>query len=107
MIRKLRESDREELVAYLVREPAYNLFIIGDVENYGFDREFQELWGEFTSGGLNAVLLRYYSYLIISSKRADYDASGFAEIVKNWILKCFPVRKKPCTHLPKRSALPT
>ncbi len=82
MIRKLKEGDREELMHYLLREPAYNLFIIGDVENYGFDRDFQELWGEFTPAGLNAVLLRYYSYLIISSKGADYDVDGFAKIVE-------------------------
>ena len=81
VIRKLRESDREELMEYLLGEPAYNLFIIGDVENYGFQRDFQELWGEFTSKGLNAVLLRYYSYLIISSRGRDYDTSGFAKIV--------------------------
>ncbi len=82
MIRKLREEDRKELMRYLLREPAYNLFIIGDVENYGFDRDFQELWGEFTSGGLSAVLLRYYSYLIISSEGGDYDISGLADIAQ-------------------------
>ncbi len=72
-------------MTYLFREPACNLFIIGDVENYGFDMEFQELWGEFTSEGLNAVLLRYYSYLIISSGGPDYDVSQFASITKRLI----------------------
>ena len=90
---------------YLLREPAYNLFIIGDVENYGFDRDFQELWGEFTPEGLNAVLLRYYSYLIISSKGADYDISGLADIARGLDFKMLSGKEEALRPLAEKLGL--
>ena len=65
MIRKLMQKDHEIVQALLQQEPAYNLFIIGDIEAYGYESEFQELWGDFTpDGNLRAVLLRYYQSFI-------------------------------------------
>lgn len=82
MIRKLNESDREALMKLTGQEPAINLFIIGDVENFGFDQDFMELWGEFDSRGeLIAVLLRFYrSYLPYAG--GAFDAGGFAELLR-------------------------
>ncbi|MFM9281877.1 GNAT family N-acetyltransferase [Paenibacillus jiagnxiensis] len=82
MIRKLTEADRESVMQLAGREPSLNLFIIGDVENFGFERDFQELWGEFDAadGRLKAILLRYDgSYLPYAE--GDFDVQGFAELV--------------------------
>lgn len=61
MIRRLYEADRERVMELAGRNPSINLFIIGDVENFGFEQEFMELWGECESpdGPLKAVLLRF------------------------------------------------
>ncbi|MDT3426293.1 putative GNAT family acetyltransferase [Paenibacillus forsythiae] len=83
MIRKLNEQDRAGLLAFLGQDPALNLFLISDVENFGFDREFQEVWGEFEpeSGQLKAVLLRYETnYLPYAA--VPFDVQGFADIMK-------------------------
>ncbi|HZG85487.1 GNAT family N-acetyltransferase [Paenibacillus sp.] len=82
MIRKLTELDRRAVLALAGEEPSYNLFIIGDVENFGFDADFQELWGEFGERGrLKAVLLRYYgSYLPYAA--GEFDVAGFAERIR-------------------------
>ena len=84
MIRKLNKEDKEMVMEYLTKEPALNLFMIGDIENYGFNNEeFQELWGEFDkTGNLKAVLLRYYDNNIIYS-RGQYDAKALADIIKD------------------------
>ncbi len=84
MIRKLNKEDKEMVMEYLTKEPALNLFMIGDIENYGFNNEeFQELWGEFDkTGDLKAVLLRYYDNNIIYS-RGQYDAKAIADIIKD------------------------
>ncbi|MNM28222.1 FR47-like protein [compost metagenome] len=83
MIRKLSAEDREEVLAMLGKEPARNLFFISDVENFGFDQDFQELWGDFDAEGqLIAVLLRYEKgYLSYAQGR--FDTEGFAEILRN------------------------
>ena len=59
MIRKLIESDNEQTMIFLKQEPEYNIFIIGDIEQFGYVSDFQTLWGEFINKELKAVLLKY------------------------------------------------
>lgn len=83
MIRKLTEADREPLMALICKEPALNLFIIGDVENFGFEQDFMDLWGEFDTAErqIKAVLLRFYrSYLPYAE--GPFDVEGFSEIMR-------------------------
>ncbi len=82
MIRKLSLKDNKQLMDYLLEEKAMNLFIIGDVENFGYDNDFQELWAEYTdSGNIKAVLLRYYHSYIVYAKET-FDIQGFVAIIK-------------------------
>lgn len=66
---------------FLSEEPAINLFIIGDIENYGFDEDFQELWGCFEDSELIGVLLRYNHNYIPYYKDARFDITSFIEII--------------------------
>lgn len=63
--------------------PAENLFIIGDIEVYGYEQEFQKLWGEFNgSGELIAVLLKFEdNYIPFATE--EFNAREFAEIMSN------------------------
>jgi hypothetical protein len=77
MIRRLADNDRAELFALLDREPEINAFIIGDVENYGFESEAQDLWGNVGDGGaIDSVLLRFYDNLCLYApddpRRVEY-----------------------------------
>jgi uncharacterized protein len=82
MIRELTEADRQQVLDFLMPESSFNLFLIGDIHNHGFCREFQQLWGDFDEQGrLRAVLLRWYgSYLPYS--RAEFDVEGFARLIR-------------------------
>jgi predicted GNAT family acetyltransferase len=81
LIRKLTERDHEKVLAFLVDEAAFNLFIIGDIENFGYDSDFQEIWAEFNEiGSIRAVLLRYYDSYIPYAK-GEFDASAFTRII--------------------------
>lgn len=83
MIRKLIQADDARVMPYLRRESSLNLFIIGDLENYGYDSEFQTLWGEFDAQGQpKAVLLRYFDSLVFYADSADFDLAGFLAIVR-------------------------
>ncbi|MFB0828336.1 GNAT family N-acetyltransferase [Brevibacillus laterosporus] len=83
MIRKLTEADYEAFMELVSQESSLNLFLIGDVENFGFSTPFQELWGEWSASDqtkLSAVLLRYYhSYVFYALDR--FDIEGFSEII--------------------------
>ncbi|CAM3393763.1 GNAT family N-acetyltransferase [Aeromicrobium ponti] len=81
MIRRLTEHDHETCFSFLKQQPAENLFIIGDIEAYGYEKDFQKVWGEFNEkGDLKAVLLKYEENYIPFST-GDFDAKGFANIM--------------------------
>lgn len=64
MIKQLTVSNHEQLMAYLQPEAAFNLFIIGDIEQFGYDKDYQKLHGEFDGDKLHAVLLQYRENLV-------------------------------------------
>jgi len=81
MIRKLTDKDHQWVMDYLSEEPSINLFIIGDIEAFGYDTEFQELWGEYDeNGNLKAILLRYFDSFIPYAKD-EFDIQGFTKII--------------------------
>ncbi|MBO8172246.1 MAG: GNAT family N-acetyltransferase [Bacillaceae bacterium] len=82
MIRKLTNRDHQSVIKFLVEKAALNTFIIGDIENYGYDQDFQEVWGEVDEqGNVTAVLLRYYhAYMFYAD--GDFDPAPFADIIK-------------------------
>ncbi|WP_052124241.1 GNAT family N-acetyltransferase [Ureibacillus manganicus] len=68
-------------MAFVSKKPAENLFIIGDVEVYGFEQDFQKLWGGFNDvGELDAVLLKWEGTYIPYAE-GKYDVEGFANIM--------------------------
>ncbi|QBS36912.1 GNAT family N-acetyltransferase [Thermaerobacter sp. FW80] len=81
MIRRLNEADRQPVFDFLAEESAFNLFILADIQNYGFETDFQAVWGDFDEcGRLRAVLLRYFRSFIPYG-RGDFDAEGLARII--------------------------
>lgn len=83
MILKLNDSHRDVVLNYVSKEPNINLFIIGDIEQYGFDKDFQEVWGNFDGeNNLKGVLLRYSNNFIPYIEDLDEDVYEFKEIIK-------------------------
>ncbi|SET35823.1 hypothetical protein SAMN05421676_104159 [Salinibacillus kushneri] len=81
MIRALTEKDRDICLAFVNEKPAENLFIIGDIEAFGFQEEFQDLWGDFDEQGhLQSVLLRYRQNYIVYAP-GKFDAQGIARLI--------------------------
>ena len=84
MIRKLTDQDHHQVLAFLSEEPSINLFIIGDLEAFGYSSEFQEIWGEFDEqDSIKAVLLRFHQSFIPYAK-GDFDTEGFVSIMKRY-----------------------
>lgn len=82
MIRKLKEEDRKNAMAFLSKEPSINLFIIGDIESFGFDMDFQEIWGQFDKDDdLEGILLRFHESFIPYFIKEDFDTTEFKNII--------------------------
>lgn len=80
LIRQLVAYDHDKVMDLVGKKPAENLFIIGDIEAYGYDSDFQRLFGEFKEDQLIAILLDYDHNYIVYSEQA-YDMEGFAKII--------------------------
>jgi predicted GNAT family acetyltransferase len=84
MIRKLTDHDHDQVLAFLSEDPSINLFIIGDLEAFGYSSEFQEIWAEFDEQNtIKAVLLRFHQSFIPYAK-GEFDTSGFVSIMKKY-----------------------
>ena len=44
MLIKANEEHRFKIMDYCKAEPSKNLFIMGDIENFGFNSDFQDVW---------------------------------------------------------------
>lgn len=95
MIRKLNEADRVPLMTLLHKDTALHLFIIGDVENFGFEQDFMGLWGGWSNqtDGSKRFLRFYGSFLPYAE--GSFDEEGFAELVrKSGKAKCSRVHHR-------------
>ncbi|WP_117168393.1 GNAT family N-acetyltransferase [Paraliobacillus sediminis] len=81
MIRQLTEQDDAVTQALIQQKPAENLFIIGDIEAFGYAEDFQQIWGDFDeTNQLRAILLKYEKNYIPFAL-GSFDARGFADII--------------------------
>ncbi len=84
MIRKLIENDRTEVLDFLYQEPSINLFMIGDIEGFGFQEDFQTLWGQYSEDGvLEGVLLRFHESYIPYFTDPEFDITELGRIILN------------------------
>ncbi|GAA0124985.1 GNAT family N-acetyltransferase [Clostridium sp. CTA-19] len=94
MILKLDDSHNIELLNFLKVKKELNLFMISDLENYGFNKDFLEYWGEFDENyKLIAVLMRFYEDFTIYSKE-EFDVLGFSKIIKKYNFKLLGGERK-------------
>jgi predicted GNAT family acetyltransferase len=78
MIRRLTELDRQSVLDYLYQEQAFNIFPIGDIETFGFDKDFQRVYADFDSmSNYKSVFLRYRNNAIYYSKTNDFNPDYF------------------------------
>lgn len=78
MLVKATSADREKLLAYLSDEACANIFLIGDINLYGFDQDFQEVYYQMNHDEMCAVLVIYHGGFVIYSKQRNHDAGELA-----------------------------
>lgn len=65
MIVKVDSTYHNRVIEYLQKEIEFNLFIIGDIEKYGYDNYFLTIWaGINENGDVEGILLKYFEFLI-------------------------------------------
>lgn len=81
MIKKLNDKNKKELLEFVNKEKEINLFIIGDIENYGLEADFLDFYAQYENESLNSVLLRFYNSFIVYGED-NFCGKGFSDIIK-------------------------
>jgi uncharacterized protein len=103
MIRKLTKNDEENVLNFLYEEPEINLYIIGDIKNFGFDQEDQSIYAEFKDGDYYAVMSRNLSHIVYYAKEPDFNdqwLSIFEQFDYLFISGKAPIMKAMAPYLP-------
>lgn len=87
-MRTLQEADRETILNYVSREPEMNLFLIGDMENFGVCSEQVNFYVHEEKGRLDFLLLRFLRFYILYSQYEDYNAQAAFDFLKTKAVDC-------------------
>ncbi|MGB4985707.1 MAG: GNAT family N-acetyltransferase [Erysipelotrichaceae bacterium] len=69
------KNDQNRILQYLNNNHLINIFIIGDILNYGFDQSFQKVYYEVKDDNICAVgLVFYQNFIVYSNEDYDYEA---------------------------------
>lgn len=68
-LEKCDASREQSLLEYLKQEAVRNTFLIGDIINYGFESEIQEVWADIEGENLEAVYIWFCNNLLIYSHK--------------------------------------
>ncbi len=73
MIRQLTEQDKATILDFLYEEPELNLYIIGDIENHGFNTKNIVFYGEFKDDQPIAVMNKNMSNLTFYTSEKSFN----------------------------------
>ena len=93
MIRKLQETDRLKVLEYLYQRPSLNIFIIGDIEAFGFEKEYQILYGEFSQDNKYLSVLLFYRDNTVFYSHIDHFNLDWLSIIKQHKFNMFCGKK--------------
>ncbi len=85
MIKKCTEGDRSILNKYLYQRKELNLFIISDIENFGFDSEELEIYMDYDES-IQAIYLKFFTNLCLVSYEKKIDLDFIKDMIKKYDL---------------------
>ncbi|MDF2699442.1 MAG: family N-acetyltransferase [Haloplasmataceae bacterium] len=84
MLKKVNSETLNIMFDYVKKEPSINLFIIGDVEQFGIDVDFQEVFLQYDDNNITACVLRYYQNVIIYSHVNHFNVSEIIDLLNTF-----------------------
>jgi len=98
-LHRLNEDARDRLMNYALREPEYNLFLIGDVENFGLNNDFMDVLVYESGGEIDSCLLRYHRSFIPYSHHADFALEPLVNALSSPVVQVLSGKKNVLDRL--------
>ena len=83
MINKVQKHEQEVVLDILRQDPSRSMFIYGDILQNGWETDYQEVWIDRSSKGIDAIYLRYHNYLVIYAIRPVEDVDALKAFIHN------------------------
>lgn len=81
MIIECEKEMELRLLSFLEMEAEYNTFLTADIQNFGFDKEFQKVYASVKENEIKGVFLAFYQNLILSGKAEAEDREFLEEYI--------------------------
>lgn len=79
---KCTQKHYSKLMKYLNEDVIYNTFIIADIQNHGFNKDYQQIYMQTDDDdNCTGVFLKYYNNLILSSNADDMEIMSVLQLV--------------------------
>lgn len=75
-------SRSDNLIEYLKQEAVRNTFLIGDIINYGFENEIQEVWADIDGKAIEAVYIWFCNNLLIYSHKDILEQESLSRVLE-------------------------
>ncbi len=85
-MRKMKETERAQILEYVMAEPEINLFFIGDIENYGIDSDEINVYVQEEGEAWDSLVLRYFDNYIIYSQKDTFRIEPVIAFLKDKII---------------------
>ena len=86
-LRHAEEADKQALLDYLRPEPEFNLFIVGDILNFGLRSPIVDVFIQEGSDGCEAALLRYRWSLLLYTRDPSLDLAPSVQEMNAYLRK--------------------
>ena len=81
MIQRLSSANHKKVIEYLYREKEVNIFLISDIERYGYDSYFFSIYGGINEKGeIEGILLKCFEFIIFYAYD-EFDVNEFAKFI--------------------------
>lgn len=81
MVVKIDRSYHNKLIEYLKQEPEFNLLIIGDIDRYGYDNYFFNIWADINEDEeIDGILVKCFDYITVYSY-SKFNVDNFINLI--------------------------
>ena len=86
MIQRLSSANHKKVIEYLYREKEVNIFLISDIERYGYDSYFFSIYGGINEKGeIEGILLKCFEFIIFYAYD-EFDVNEFAKFINEFVV---------------------
>lgn len=94
MIVQCCEKDRNIVMDYLNVDRVLNLFFVGDIENFGFENDFQKIFMDLENDKIKTVYLLFHDSFLITSQTGDFNQEFIDECIEKYHILNFSGEEK-------------